>query len=86
MYHINMLKPYVERESFQLVEKPSRPEESLAEEQTDKVRISAAIMGLVEDSDVEDDYEDEKREGEELGHINIANVEETDMEECENNS
>jgi len=82
MYHINMLKPYVERESFQLVEEPSRPEESLAEEQTDKLGISAAIMGLVEDSDVEDDYEDEKREGirlgEESGHINIANVEETE--------
>jgi len=35
-------------------------------------------MGLVEDSDVEDDYEDEKREGirlgEESGHINIADV------------
>jgi len=82
MYHINMLKSYVERESFQLVEEPSRPEESLAEEQTDMLGISAAIMGLVDDSDIEDDYEDEKREeirlGEESGHINIANVEETE--------
>jgi len=63
-------------ESFQLVKEPSRPEEMLDEEQTDKLRISAAVMGLVEDSDVED--EDEKREGirlgEESGHINIADV------------
>jgi len=63
-------------------DEPSRPEESVDVEQTNKFGISAAIMGLVEDSDVKDDNEDEKHEGirfgEESGHINIANVEETE--------
>jgi hypothetical protein len=39
-------------------------------------------MGLVEDSDTEDDYDNDKSEririGEDSGHINIANVEQTE--------
>ena len=81
MYHINMLKPFVSRESVLDVEK-ARPVEGTYEEQTDQYGISAAIMGLVEDSDVEDDSECGRNEGirvgEESGHINIANVEQTE--------
>jgi hypothetical protein len=87
LYHINMLKPYVSRESARDTDQtlPKAVDESHSvnddNELTDESGISAAIMGLVLDSETEDDS-DESNNGirlqEEPGHINIANVEQTE--------
>ena len=88
MYHINMLKPFVSRESAQADQNKLNLSDEVNQlqvddvEQTDENEISAAVMGLVEDSDTDDDETVETnrglRLGEEPSHVDIANLEQTE--------
>lgn len=92
LYHINMLKPFVSRESVNTdnaeikpVDESDQSHIEVDDEQTDEMGISAAIMGLVEDSDSDDDADSVEAENnhsirlaEEQGRITIANTEQTE--------
>lgn len=86
LYHINMLKPFVSREKTQFVDQTNKSLNSDtdvvdSEAELDDIGISAAVMGLVEDSDCDDDVCSDVnsiRLEEQAGKIEIANVEQTE--------
>jgi hypothetical protein len=90
LYHINMLKAYVSRGTSQaadkisaidLTDKLSTQDGGDDEDETDVAGISAAVMGLVEDSDSEGEDVDSSagiRLQKEVGLINVATVGQTE--------
>jgi hypothetical protein len=90
LYHINMLKAYVSRGTSQaadkisaidLTDKLSTQDGGDDEDETDVAGISAAVMGLVEDSDSEGEDADSSagiRLQKEVGLINVATVGQTE--------
>ena len=57
LYHINMLKPFIDRATVNQVAQniEDKEIENVNDENVDEAGISAAVMGLIEDSDWEND-------------------------------
>ena len=90
MYHINMLKPYITRDTRPEVHDvdKSKPSENDAEEidseeqNVDELGISAAMMGLIEVSDEEDVLDEEESQSirleEDISQLPIASMNQTE--------
>lgn len=91
MYHINMLKPYVTRDMKLATQdnderdsdEPVSVEQDSDDQNIDELGISAAMMGLIEVSDDEDEDQDDVgsdsiRLEEDIGQLPIANMEQTE--------
>lgn len=86
LYHINMLKPFISREKMEIEDRTknssnNETDDNDSETELDDIGINAAVMGLVEDSDCDDDLScdvNSIRLEEQAGKINVANVEQTE--------